>query len=382
MSTIYKIPIGSLSNAKPCKQSEEVVGAVPGESDRSSLEDDEDTVKRQAIKISPAAPIASASLNRHDTHQAGVHEGKNTVDANGQREVLEAEVVESLDNDTELVTAVATEKRELNEHHSTLNIYSSNRVPQSRLPLTIQIDGQPGEQVLQNNYYSAPRAYLPNRQGSPRYGVSVTPLPDISTTRLPIQPATPLSSPQPANIDPRTQESVKYNANWFAKQTRFKDIHRYGPLLIKILRFSLVGILNTIVDIVVLNILLWISPTSDLWQILAYNSVACIVAACNSFLWNKYWTFKYRGPITHQLVLRFAAVSVVSMLGNNFILWVFIRLFPSTITGAGLGAILLKLAVGASMMALSFIGQVTLVFVSNKRESKKANSSSITHIPQ
>ncbi len=70
-------------------------------------------------------------------------------------------------------------------------------------------------------------------------------------------------------------------------------------------------------------------------------------------------------------MLRFAGVSIVSMLGNNFILWVFIQLLPSTLTGAGLGATLLKVAVGASMMALSFIGQMTLVFVSNKRASKK-----------
>jgi putative flippase GtrA len=151
----------------------------------------------------------------------------------------------------------------------------------------------------------------------------------------------------------------------------FKDKKRNNSLVIKFLRFSLVGILNTIVDIAALNLLLLISPTSDIWRILTYNSVACIVAACNSFLCNKYWTFKYRGPVTAQLVLRFAGVSTVSMLGNNFILWVFIQLLPSALTGAGLVAILLKVAVGASMMTLSFIGQLMLVFVSNKRESKK-----------
>jgi putative flippase GtrA len=153
----------------------------------------------------------------------------------------------------------------------------------------------------------------------------------------------------------------------------FKDIKRNRSLSTsaKILRFSLVGIVNTIVDIVTLNILLWISPTSDIWRILAFNSVACIVAACNSFFWNKYWTFKYSGPVTAQLVLRFAVVSFASMLGNNIMLWVFIQLLPSTLTGAGLGATLLKVAVGASMMALSFVGQLTLVFVTNKREIRR-----------
>ena len=160
----------------------------------------------------------------------------------------------------------------------------------------------------------------------------------------------------------------------------FKDMRRNRPLVVKILRFSLVGILNTIVDIAVLNILLWIFPTNDTWQILAFNSLACIVAACNSFFCNKYWTFKYREPVTAQLVLRFAEVSFVSMLGNNFILWVFIQLLPSTITGAGLGATLLKVAVGATMMALSFVGQLTLVFVANKRELKK-QAMALSHPP-
>jgi len=150
-----------------------------------------------------------------------------------------------------------------------------------------------------------------------------------------------------------------------------KDTKQAQPLLSKFLRFGLVGTLNTIVDIVVLNILLWLYPTNDTWQILAFNSLACIVAACNSFFWNKIWTFQYREPVTTQLVLRFAGVSLVSMLGNNIILWIFIQLLPSTLTGAGVGATLLKVAVAASMMFLSFVGQLTLVFVRNKRASQK-----------
>jgi len=104
-----------------------------------------------------------------------------------------------------------------------------------------------------------------------------------------------------------------------------EDTRQNKPLLTKFLRFGLVGTLNTIVDILVLNLLLWIYPTNDTWQILAFNSLACIVAACNSFVWNKVWTFQYREPLTAQLVLRFAGVSLVSMLGNNIILWIFIQ---------------------------------------------------------
>ena len=150
-----------------------------------------------------------------------------------------------------------------------------------------------------------------------------------------------------------------------------EDTRWNRPLLTRFLRFGLVGTLNTIVDILVLNILLWIYPTSDTWQILAFNSLACSVGACNSFFWNKIWTFQYREPVTTQLVLRFAGVSLVSMLGNNIILWILLQLLPSTLASAGLGATLLKIAVAATMMFLSFAGQLALVFERNKQETKK-----------
>jgi putative flippase GtrA len=152
-----------------------------------------------------------------------------------------------------------------------------------------------------------------------------------------------------------------------------------GSVLAKLMRFAVVGIANTSIDIVVLNILLWIFPTTSMWEILFFNSLACIVAACNSFFWNKYWTFQYREPITARLVVKFAGVSLLSLLGNNLILWLFLVLFPIVMTGAGLGTVILKVTVGAVMMAFSFVGQLVVVFATNKYHSEdifKARSQS------
>lgn len=149
--------------------------------------------------------------------------------------------------------------------------------------------------------------------------------------------------------------------------------------LAKLMRFAVVGIANTSIDIVMLNIFIWIFPTTSMWEILFFNSLACIVAACNSFFWNKYWTFRYRGPITARLVAKFAGVSFLSLSGNNLILWLFLLLFPTVMTGAGLGAVVLKAAAGAVMMAFSFVGQLVVVFATNKYHSKdifKARSQS------
>lgn len=145
---------------------------------------------------------------------------------------------------------------------------------------------------------------------------------------------------------------------------------RAKSALAKLVRFAVVGIANTSIDIIVLNIFLWLFPTTSMWEILFFNSLACIVAACNSFFWNKYWTFRYREPITARLVAKFAGVSLFSLLGNNLILWLFLFLFPTVIAGAGLGAVVLKAATGAAMMAFSFVGQLVWVFATDKYHSK------------
>jgi hypothetical protein len=105
--------------------SEEVVDAAFCKSDRSTLDvdndtfigDDEDTAKRQAVKISPAgvphATIASASLNGDDKHGVGIDVGKNTAVANGLEEVTELEVGETAENDTELVIVAAEAEQEV-----------------------------------------------------------------------------------------------------------------------------------------------------------------------------------------------------------------------------------------------------------------------------
>jgi hypothetical protein len=54
-------------------------------------------------------------------------------------------------------------------------------------------------------------------------------------------------------------------------------------LLRQVLRFGLVGGLNTLVDVLVLNSLLLLFPTSSAPKLLVYNSLAYSLGAVNSF---------------------------------------------------------------------------------------------------
>src|SRR4051794_38968317 len=72
---------------------------------------------------------------------------------------------------------------------------------------------------------------------------------------------------------------------------RFYQPRDWHHLFRQILRFGLVGGVNTLVDLLVLNGLLLLFPTTRTLMLLAYNSLAYSIGAINSFLLNKHWTF-------------------------------------------------------------------------------------------
>ena len=87
------------------------------------------------------------------------------------------------------------------------------------------------------------------------------------------------------------------------KKIKLADILQLG-------RFAVVGISNSIIDFGILNLLLWLYPTTNTWQTLGYNSLAVLLASTNSFFWNKYWTFQQRNKIEAQEVYRFVMLAI------------------------------------------------------------------------
>ncbi len=132
------------------------------------------------------------------------------------------------------------------------------------------------------------------------------------------------------------------------------------------LRFCVVGTLNAVIDFGVLNLLLWLYPTTVLWKTLGYNSVAVLLASTNSFFWNKYWTFQQRNHITSQEVYRFAVLASGTTLMNDALMWLLGRAFPSFMTSSLLGANALKLAAIVGTMSISFFGMRLWVFFQKK----------------
>ena len=51
-------------------------------------------------------------------------------------------------------------------------------------------------------------------------------------------------------------------------------------------KFTVVGFSNFAVDIVVLNLFLWLAPTREPYLLAFYNGVAILAANANSYVWN------------------------------------------------------------------------------------------------
>lgn len=137
--------------------------------------------------------------------------------------------------------------------------------------------------------------------------------------------------------------------------------------VLQLIRFAIVGASNTAIDVGILNLLLWLYPSTDTWRTLEYNSLAILLGATNSFFWNKYWTFQQRNKITAQEIFRFVVLAVSTMLLNDVLIFLLSKAFPTVMQSSLLGANALKLAAIVGTMSISFFGMRIWVFFQKKR---------------
>jgi putative flippase GtrA len=136
-----------------------------------------------------------------------------------------------------------------------------------------------------------------------------------------------------------------------------------GSMFRQFLSFSLVGGLNTTIDLLVLNGLLWLWPTQNTVSLLTYNSLAYVLGATNSFFWNKYWTFQSRYRTTPRELMRFILTTLCGLVINNVLLWIASEVLHPSMINATLWANASKaLAIGGTFM-VSFLGMRLWVFV-------------------
>ena|SRR3990167_3993329 len=84
-------------------------------------------------------------------------------------------------------------------------------------------------------------------------------------------------------------------------------------------KFAVVGVANTLVDLAVLTFLIYLEPSGRAGVLYAlFKAIAFIIANLNSYLFNKFWTFKGEGGEKKTSVefSQYFIVSVIGMLIN------------------------------------------------------------------
>lgn len=135
----------------------------------------------------------------------------------------------------------------------------------------------------------------------------------------------------------------------------------------QLMRFGLVGGINTALDLLVFNCLFWLFPTSNLFISLMFNTVAYGVGAINSFLLNKYWTFEHRHNITVREVCRFVVTTLLGIACNNLLLWCANVLLTPLIGNSLLWVNASKIMAIAGTVFISYLGMRLWVFT-NRHE--------------
>ncbi len=165
-------------------------------------------------------------------------------------------------------------------------------------------------------------------------------------------------------FDLRAREEI---LAWFSKEKSTGKTS--GGTLGQLARFCVVGTSNAVIDFGVLNAALAAFPTRATVPLLTYNTAAVVLAATNSFVWNRRFTFRVRGPLQAGEVVRFAVVAVGTAGLNDLVLLALSGLFPALMASGALGANVLKLGAIVGAMALSFFGMRCWVFIGRRLSS-------------
>lgn len=96
------------------------------------------------------------------------------------------------------------------------------------------------------------------------------------------------------------------------------------PLILKFLKFGLVGASGMVVDFGVLILMRDVAGLPDLWA----NTISFTVAATSNYFLNRIWTFRSKDRQVGVEYLKFLTVSIIGLGINNGVLWLSSILWP------------------------------------------------------
>ena len=147
--------------------------------------------------------------------------------------------------------------------------------------------------------------------------------------------------------------------------------HTWSSTFGQFLRYCLVGGVNTAIDLLVLNILLWRFPTNNVQVLVVYNSFAYSSGAVSSFFLNKYWTFRQKHRTTWREVIRFVSILLLEVLYSNGLVWLAGKALQPVIANPTLWGNTSKLIAVAVGAVISYIFMRFWTFASGSQNQAK-----------
>jgi len=131
----------------------------------------------------------------------------------------------------------------------------------------------------------------------------------------------------------------------------------------QVVKFLEVGILNTFIDLGILNLLVWQTGITSGGYLAPLNTVSFLCAATNSYYWNKFWTFKSGVGIRRKEFLQFLIISVIGWgINTGIVVLGTTYLAPAFALSAGAWVNVVKLSATLISMVWNFIGYKFIVF--------------------
>lgn len=110
-------------------------------------------------------------------------------------------------------------------------------------------------------------------------------------------------------------------------------LSKIRPFFFQLAKFGLIGVANTVVDLGIYNLFIYMSDVSSGYMIAVFKSFSVLAAIVNSYIWNKFWSFEKKE--VRNLGEEFTQFLMVSLVG--LLLNVGITAFVVNVIGAPAG---------------------------------------------
>lgn len=143
--------------------------------------------------------------------------------------------------------------------------------------------------------------------------------------------------------------------------------------ILQVIKFGLVGVSNTLVDFAVLNLLTWATKIYSGNWIILFNIASFTAAVINSYIWNKYWTFKKRekGDAAQEFS-KFLFVSIIGAVINSGIVFsITTYIDPLFNLSSGLWVNVAKILATGVALVWNFVGYKFWAFKANNNKPIK-----------